>query len=89
MAEEKVDGTDWKAVNMLTDRFSLYSEHIQDFLELTSGDQVIVKSAPLVVRELGEGPCEGTRQYLQDALEPAKKIKKLDQALQLLYNRIV
>ena len=81
MAEEKVDETDWKAVNMLTDRFSLYSEHIQDFLELAAGDQVIVESAPLVVRELGEGPCEGTRQYLQDALEPAKKIKKLDQAL--------
>ena len=55
MAEEKVDETDWKAVNMLTDRFSLCPEHIQDFLELASGDQVIVESAPLVVRELGEG----------------------------------
>ena len=73
MAEEKVDETDWKAVNMLTGRFSLCSEHIQDLLELAAGDQVIVESALLVLRELGGGPCERTRQYLQDALEPAKK----------------
>ena len=73
MAEEKVDETDWKAVNMLTDRFSPCPDHIQDLLELAARDQVIVESAPLVMRELGEDPREGTRQYLQDALEPAKK----------------
>ena len=53
MAEENMDEADWKAIDMLTDRFSLCPEHTLNLLELASGDQVIVESALLVPRELG------------------------------------
>tara|TARA_Y100001934_G_C11882809_1_gene553924 strand:+ start:323 stop:568 length:246 start_codon:yes stop_codon:yes gene_type:complete len=80
MAEETLDEADWQAFNTLTDRFSLCPEHLQNLLNLASGNQVIVESALLVAQELGGSPYEGARQYLSDVLEPAKKNKKLDRA---------
>ena len=59
MAIENTNETNWQAINMLTDRFSLCLEHIQNLLKIASGDQVIVGSALLTARELGESPYEG------------------------------
>jgi len=80
MAEETLDEADWQAFDTLTDRFSLCPEHLQNLLELASGNHVIVESALLVAQELGGAPYEGARQYLRDVLEPARKNKKLDRA---------
>ena len=76
MATENMEEADWQAINMLTDRFSLCRNTLLNLLELASGDQVIVESAPLVARELGGAPYEGARQYLQDILEPSTTNKK-------------
>ena len=80
MAEETLNEADWQAFNTLTDRFSLCPEHLQNLLNLASGNQVIVESALLVAQELGGSPYEGARRYLRDVLDPAKKNKKLDRA---------
>ena len=59
MAIENINETDRQAIHMLTDRFSLCPEHIQNLLKIASGDQVIVESDLLIARELGGSPYEG------------------------------
>lgn len=80
MADDTIDRTDWEAVQLLTDRFSLCPDHVQNLLNLASGNQVIVESALLVARELGGPPYEGAKRYLKDVLQPSGKNKKLDPA---------
>ena len=47
-----IDGADLQEINMLTDRFLFWTEHIQNLLELALRNLVIVESAFLVAREL-------------------------------------
>ncbi len=71
MLDTGITPEDTDAIQLLTDRFALRPDHVQQLLDLALGDRLLVESALLVARELGNQPYEGAHKYIVDVLHPA------------------
>ena len=81
MLDTGIKPEDTDAIQLLTDRFALRPNHVQQLLDLALGDRLLVESALVVAREMGNPPYEGAHQYIVDVLRPAApRDKKLDRA---------